>query len=227
MSSRQFEIYEKHLKKIGKEVVIPKGTRLPSENIYYLIEGVSALTCLTPSGEESSYIFFKQGMLLNFLPILIHTTGLEIDITRRRFSKINHTIYTKTRCRFICIPGEVFLDYLEKNPALYMILVRSLTENMVNLLALSTEIVSKSASARVCQVILDIMSDDEEPVIPRFLTYTEIAFYLSMHEITVAKIFKALRRDNIIKKSGRSSVVVDVDTLTQIADGAIDLHYKN
>ncbi|WP_421899748.1 Crp/Fnr family transcriptional regulator [Maridesulfovibrio sp.] len=213
------------LKEIGVEVTIPKGGEFDYENIYYLKEGMAALTHLTPGGGQSSFLYFKAGMLLNFLRPAITKTGIASDITLKRFTNLNHTIYAKTECRCLSFNGEVFMNYLERNPELYKLLMQSLCDNLINLLALSTDIVSKPANVRVCQVLLDFMTDDDPPQIPRFLTYNEIAFYLSMHVITVTKIFKALKQSGIINKKGRNTTVADVEKLRAIVDGTGTLEY--
>ena len=218
-------IYLEVLEKISKEVVYPRGVRLPYANVYYLKEGICALTHHTREGEENSFLYFKPGMMLNFLNSVVNATGTASEVTGKRYSKFNHAIYTKTECRLLSVKGSFFLDYLEKNPELYKLLLRSLSENLINLLALSTDIVSKPAGMRVCQVILDFMTDDDPPQIPRYFTYPEIAFYLSMHVMTVTKVFKALRQEGIIDRVGRTARVLRQDKLVDIVNGDMDLDY--
>ncbi len=210
---------------IGTKTVYSKGSRLDPSRIYYLLEGVAALTSLTSDGTENSFLFFRPGMLLNFLPPVVASTGLATDITRKRFAHIKHSIYTKTRCSFISMDNDAFLDFLDQDPAQYPILVQALCENLINVLALSTDIASKSASVRVCQVILDFMTDETPPVMPRFLTYSELAFYLSLHEATIKKIFKALVLERILTKRGQTSVILDEEKLRAIVAGEFELFY--
>lgn len=217
--------YAERLREIAVEVEIPKGTRLPLDNVYYLMDGVCALTHLTKDGGESSYIFFKPGMLLGFMIPIIEHIGLDSDITRKRFQKVNHTISTKTDCRCLRMRGSVFMEFLERNPELYKLLVRSVSENLINVLALSTDKASEPASVRVCQIILDFMDDEPPHVFPRYLTYNEIAFHLSMHVITVTKIFKSLRHSGIIDKRGRTTTVIDKESLISIVNGEEELRY--
>ncbi|WP_320007671.1 Crp/Fnr family transcriptional regulator [Maridesulfovibrio sp.] len=213
------------LRKIGVEVTIPKEGCFDYANVYYLEEGVAALTHLTESGEQSSFIYFKSGMLLNFLRAVTLKTGVASSITLRRFDNLNHTIYAKTKCKCISINGEKFLDYIEKNPELYKLLLQSLSDNLINLLSISTDIVTKPANIRVCQILLDFMTDDDPPQIPRYLTYNEIAFYLSMHVITVTKVFKALKESGIIAKKGWMTTVIDRERLRAIVEGEEELGY--
>jgi len=214
-----------NLKKIGVEVTIAKGGPFDFQNVYYLIEGTAALTHFTENGEQSSFLYFRPGMLLNFLRPVIAHTGIGSKIAIKRFANLDHVIYAKTDCRCICINGKIMLDYLSKNPQYYTLLLQSLSENLINVLALSTDIVTKPACVRVCQLLQDFMSDDTPPQIPRYLTYTEIAFYLHLHVITVTKIFKALKESGIICKKGWTTIVTDPEGLQKIADGTKELFY--
>ncbi|WP_291329496.1 Crp/Fnr family transcriptional regulator [Desulfovibrio sp. UCD-KL4C] len=213
------------LSAIGTEIEVPKGARFDFRNIYYLKEGIAALTHLTLAGEQSSFIYFKPGMLLNFLRPIITATGIGSDITMKRLSSLDHGIYAKTKCKCLCINGATFLEQAERDSALYRMLLRSISENLINVLALSTELSTKPASLRVCQVLFDFMSDDTPPEIPRYLTYNEIAFYLSMHVITVTKIFKALKQSGVIDKKGRTTIVIDKARLFAIGTGVEELKY--
>lgn len=217
--------YTDVLEKISTEVVYPRGARLPYKNVYYLKEGICALTHYTREGEESSFLYFKPGMMLNFLNSVVNATGMVSEISGKRYSKFNHAIYTKTECRLLTVKGTFFLGYLEKNPELYKLLLRSLSENLINILALSTDIVSKPAGVRVCQVILDFMTDDDPPQVPKYFTYPEIAFYLSMHVMTVTKVFKALRQEGIVDRMGRTARVLRPDKLVDIVNGDVELTY--
>ena len=213
------------LKKIGAEITVPKGGSFDYKNVYYLIEGTAALTHLTENGDQSSFLYFRPGMLLNFLRPVISHIGIGSEMAIKRFAKLNHVIYAKTDCRCLCINGDVMLDYLSRNPEHYTLLLQSLAENLINLLALSTDIVTKPACVRVCQLLQNFMTDDTPPQIPRYLTYTEIAFFLHLHVITVTKIFKALKAAGIISKKGWTTVVTDVEGLRGIVEGTEEFSY--
>lgn len=213
------------LAQISREVTLPKGTRISDSKVYYLKKGICVLKHLTSDGEESAFIFFRPGMLMNFLYSVITSTGIGTELTGKRLQMLNHAIFTQTDCTLLAMDGKVFLDFLEKHPNLYKLLLQSLSDNLINLLAVSTDIVSKPASERVCQVIMDFMSNEEIPEIPGFLTYTVIANYLSMHVMTVTKIFKALRQEGIISRRGRTARVTDKEKLIAISTGSIELKY--
>lgn len=217
--------YESVLSGMATEITVPKGTQLSHKNVYYLKKGVCALTYLSEKGEESSYLYFKSGVLMNFLKAIVEHIGIGSEITTKRMLNVNHVIRTKTECTLLAIDGQKFMKSIEKYPSLNRLLLQSVCENLINLLALSTDIVSKPAGTRVCQLLLDFMTNDTPPQIPRYLTYNEIAFYLSMHVITVTKIFKALKVESIIAKKGQQAIVLDKERLAAIAHEEEELDY--
>lgn len=217
--------YELILRDMGTEITVPKGKQLSQKNVYYLKRGVCALTYHTEKGDESSYLYFKSGTLMNFLRSIVHSVGIGTEITTKRILNVNHCIRTKTECTLLGIDGEKFMKCTEEYPELNKLLLRSVTENLINLLALSTGIVSRPAGSRVCQLLLDFMSDDTPPQFPRYLTYNEIAFHLSMHVITVTKILKALKDQHIISKRGQGGTILNPERLRAIAHEEEELVY--
>lgn len=212
------------MRHISQELVLPKGTVLSPRMIYYLIDGVCSLLCLSKEGNEYSFVYFKPHMLLNFLPTVARH-GVYGNITEKRIQRMRHIIMTKTPCTVLCTPGEVFLRHMEQNLYLNQLLVRSLTENWVNLLDLSTGITSAPVSVRVCQLVVDNLPAVPPYGIPRFLTHAEIAAHLSMHTITVTKIFRALREQKIIEKDGNAHIVIDLPGMLAVCDGSVPLTY--
>lgn len=209
---------------ISAEIVVQKGCVLSRKSIYYLIDGVCGLIFISEDGNEYSYMYFKKYMLLNFLPT-VAAHGVYTNITEKRFQRMQHRIVAKTKCTLLCTPGEVFLEHMKDNLLLNHLLVRSLTENWINLLTTSTGITSTPVCTRVCQLLEDNLPPQSPYTIPRYLTHTEIAAHLSMHTITVTKIFKALRDQNIITKAGHVYEVVDLSGLLALSGGKTVLSY--
>lgn len=216
--------YVDAMRHISHEQVLTKGTVLSPSMIYYLMDGVCSLLCSSSEGNEYSFIYFKPHMLLNFLPTVARH-GVYGNITEKRVHRLRHLIMTKTTCTVLCTPGEVFLRHMEQNIYLNQLLVRSLTENWINLLVLSTGITSEPVSIRVCRLVVDNLPAAQPYRIPRFLTHAEIAAHLSMHTITVTKVFRALRELGIVEKDGNAHIVVDLPGMLAICEGEVVLSY--
>lgn len=69
------------------------------------------------------------------------------------------------------------------------------------------------------------MTEENSRKLPRKIRYQEIATYFSIHPVTVAKIFKALRAEGIIKKEQSEIIINDPDGLLSIAMGREPLYY--
>lgn len=93
--------YELILRDMGTEITVPKGKQLSQKNVYYLKRGVCALTYHTEKGDESSYLYFKSGTLMNFLRSIVHSVGIGTEITTKRILNVNHCIRTKTECTLL------------------------------------------------------------------------------------------------------------------------------
>lgn len=212
------------LREMGVEITLPKGAVLRRSLVYFLLDGYCALMAMTEGGEAYSFLYFRPGMLLNFTPAVAQTDKLHA-VTRKRFSILTHVIMTKTPCKLLAMNGVEFAHKLETSLPLTHLLSRSLMENWINLLALSLDISSRTATARVCRLILDNTPDDPESCIPSFLTYTEIASHLSLHIITVTKIFRALRQSGLLHKERRAHVLADRQRMHLLAEMEEELLY--
>ena len=111
------------LRGIGAEVVLPRGTLLQPENIYYLVDGYCALIALTKNGKEYSFIYFRPGMLLNFIPAIFRSDSFNL-LTQRRFISIDPVIVTKTRCVLLSVRSDEFMRRLESDLELHRLLAR-------------------------------------------------------------------------------------------------------
>lgn len=210
--------YTATLREIGKEIILPRGALLLRDHIYYLVDGHCALISLTRCGKEYSFLYFKPGMLLNFLPAMFMADTFHL-FTRRRFSSIDPVVMTKTRCVFLAIESEAFMRRLEGDLDMHRLLMRALTENWVNLFSLAIGTNSLPAGARVCRLLFESTPASPPHVVPRYLTYAEIAAHLSLHVITVTKIFRALRQRKLLRKDGNRSILMDRERFARMGRG--------
>lgn len=213
------------LRGIGAEVVLPRGSLLQPENIYYLVDGYCALIALTKNGKEYSFIYFRPGMLLNFIPAIFRSDSFNL-LTQRRFISIDPVIVTKTRCVLLSVRSDEFMRRLESDLELHRLLARALTENWINLFSLAIGINSLPAGARVCRLLFESSPAEAPHVVPRYLTYAEIAAHLSLHVITVTKIFRTLRQQGLLCKKGNRIILTDRERIARIGRGDEPLRYQ-
>jgi CRP-like cAMP-binding protein len=200
---------------LGKRIALQPGTVLPDNTVYYLIDGYCALISVKECGKTHSLLYFRPGMLMNFLPTV--TPGLSLHPIILRYRNRNKSLrpfaITKTQCAMHAVDGKAFLRKLEVDIDFCKILINALAENFINLYSATISIGLYSAMARVARLLLDNAPEAAPYQVPSFLTYDEIANHLSLHKITVAKIFNDLRQRNILKKAGKKHEIIDLDSL--------------
>jgi len=218
--------YEAILRTIGTLHVLHKGELLRTDHICYLLKGLCILSFYGPCGDESSLIFFEPGRLFNFLPKLSRVYPLQPKTVRRQLPRDAFAVRAKEDCQLILVDHNVFERELATSLPLHSLLVQSLTENCENLISHAGNSPLLPASQRICRLLAEMMSDYPPHALPAYLSYSEISLHLSIHPITVAKIFKALKEEGITARQGRTLAVADPERLRAIACGMEEFGYK-
>ncbi len=211
------ELCREFFLRIGKEIQVPRGATLPADDVFYILEGHVALTAVTADGECHSFMYFRPGQLFNFFPAVAGACG--ISLTVRSFSLFTESLFmrTKTACRLVLIERGDFLERMDSQP-LQGVLLRALADNLQKALAKSANSCLATAPVRVCRLLAASMAEESPHEIPGYLTHAEIAGHLSLHVMTVTKIFHALREQGILAKQGRAVMVRETGRLLQIAN---------
>ena len=210
-------------KSLGTPLYIEKGASIPiGEHVYFIEEGIAALTMLTPSGDEKTYLYFKEGNLLGFIRFT-----LPLEVFERSYLSINvNSIVAKTPLHLYAINNKTFFQELENNPLLYKDLSLSLTQNLSNVLEHSFWVASEDASTRLCLMLQNFMiEEDNKCVLPKCFTYREMSNFLSIHTVTIAKICKRLCDERIIERSGHRLFITNRERLKKIATREESLQY--
>ena len=220
------EACEALLRQIGREERLSKGALLQTDHIYYLLEGLCVLIHFGPLGEESSLLYFEAGRLLNFLPKLSRVYPMQPRTLRRKQPRDTFAVRAKTACRLVRIDHDAFVRELGKSAPLHALLEQSLAENCLNLLARAGNSPLLPAPQRICRLAGELMPERPPFRLPPYMSYAEMAVHLSMHPVTVAKVFQALKAEGIAWREGGSVCVFDPERLRRIASGEESLHYK-
>lgn len=202
---------------MATELHVKKGVALDPKYVYYLKKGFVSLSLFTDDGEKHSYLFFQEGEMFNFMPTIRKTMHKESIHLLEKRSHVPLRMYTCINCTILAINSDHFTEKLEESPELQKLLLYSYTENLGNLLVLTTAMTTSNAASRVSFAIMENMADKAPFILPSVFTYNELAAYLSLHPVTVTKIFKALMLEGIIKKHDRERVIVDREALEDIA----------
>lgn len=118
---------------IGRIREVPRGTLLSGSDAYWLKKGVCALTCVNAGGKEYSFLYFEEGMLFGFVPVLERYYAIN-GMGRVNSSKFFSGFLTKTDCVIVDIPAQIFLKQVRSNPQIRSAVMRVATLNLVNML---------------------------------------------------------------------------------------------
>lgn len=213
------------LAEIATEIQVPKKTMLDRKNVYYLKSGYCSLTNFTNDGKRHTYIIFKPGVLFNFIPSVREKIYTD---TQYYFDPLWYpllSMYTCSKCSLLSIDNNKFIELTKSNDDVNNLLLHSYTENVTKLVASTNAMRTSSAVARVAIAILDGIPANPPYILSNIYTYSEISAYISLHTVTIAKIFKAFIEQNIIVKEGNTKIVVDYAALKNIAKENIEIEY--
>ena len=218
------EACRQYLMGFSSEISVPRGTKLTVGRIYYLLEGAVTLTALPVTGERLSLIYFHPGDLLSFIPAVNHAYAIPHEAYDLLLMSENLAMFTKTPCRLMSMEPEVFIRHMDEEP-LKTLLMHGLAGNLMKIIVQSVNNSTLPATVRVCRMLAVFMDKEAPHVLPRYLTYQEIAGHLSMHVMTVTKIFQTLRREGILDKKDGVTVVKDPDALMNLSSQRSMLSY--
>jgi CRP-like cAMP-binding protein len=84
----------------------------------------------------------------------------------------------------------------------------------------------ENAPVRICSMLLEFSECvGGIYLMPRCFTQAEMAHFLSLHKITVAKVLKSLREAGFIRKDGQLIRLVDREALIKIVNRELCIRY--
>lgn len=213
------------LMRFGKEITVPRSTKLITNQVYYLLEGIVTLTAVSAAGERHSLVYFEPGDLLNFMPSVNHVYSIPHETFDFMLYNESLSMFAKTPCRLICTEHKKFMCHMDEEPV-KTLLIRGLAANLLKILVQSVNNCTLPATARVCRMLSVFMQQHEPYTIPQYLTHTEIAGHLSLHVMTVTKIFQSLRKEGILVREHGVTFVKNPARLMSLASQQSLISYK-
>ena len=219
------ETCRRALLRFSREISVPRGEKLMVDRVYFLLEGAVTLTALSATGGHHSLIYFHPGDLLSFIPSVNQAYAIPHEAFDFLLCNESLAMCTKTPCRLICTEHGDFMQHMHEEP-LHSLLIRGLAGNLMKILVQSVNNCTLPAIVRVCRMLSVSMEKDPPHRLPRYLTHTEIAGHLSMHVMTVTKIFQSLRRAGILGKEHGVTFVRNPEELMRLASQISQLSYR-
>lgn len=203
-----------------------KGDRLiesgqPLDYVYYLRKGTVYRELVTDKGVESILSCKESGGLTDSLVGILHLYGPEAT----RISPNNFVAGTDCFC--LRIPADVCKTYLRSKPELMEQLVGSALYEYSYLMNLYLGKSEVPAPSLLCRWILErmVQGSDGNYYIKSY-NNNDIAKFLSMHKVTVSRIFITLRNEGILEKVGKGHRILDMARVRAIADNEEQIKYS-
>lgn len=220
------ETCRRHLLPFSREISVPRGTKLRVDRVYYLLEGAVTLTAMSAVGGAHSLIYFHPGDLLSFIPSVNQAYSIPHEAFDFPLYNESLVMCTKTHCRLISMEHGEFMKHMDEEP-LKSLLILGLAGNLMKIIVQSVNNTTLSATVRVCRMLSVFMEKKPPHALPRYLTHTEIAGHLSMHVMTVTKIFQSLRKEGILGRDRGITFVKKPDDLMKLASQLSQISYRN
>lgn len=209
----------------GVRLNIEKGELLSRVNevqghryVYWLEDGICALTGITKEGEEWIYLYFRAKRLVAFSKV----------IASRKETPDKPALYlaAKTSCTVYRLTEHIFRQIFAMNPEVNALILQTLADNYDELLIHFHRTKEETAAVRLCRLLLDTSAmRGGKRVLPRFFSYHELARYLGTHTVTVSRIMAGLIRRGFISKAGRKIVIEREDKLWNVIQEEEELQY--
>ena len=194
------------LLRFSREISLPRGAKLMMDRVHYVLEGVVTLTAVSATGGHHALVYFEPGDLLGFTPSVNHVYAIPHEAFDFLLFNESLAMFTKTPCRLLSMEHRDFIRHMDEEPV-KTLLMRGLAGNLLKVIVQFVNNCTLPAPVRVCRMLSVFMEKNPPHALPRYLTHTEIAGHLSLHVMTVTKIFQALRREGILgREHGRTFV---------------------
>ena len=208
-----------HFEKIKKGTVFIKQGE-PVEYLYYLTKGYFYRVMTTIKGDEVIYsIKSANDDLAQCLIGVFFLYGCHSSQTH--CGRLSSTDFVAmTDCEGYLIPKDVFYSYASSNPDLLSSLLDAMLDEHVRLIQNYQSHQEQSVANRLCQLLLEYSEPNPENT-TRVVTVknVDLAGFLGVHKVTVARIIKALKSKNVVERREKELYVVDVLQLESFANG--------
>lgn len=198
----------KELLKQGERILVERNTRIVDaetklDDIYYLEEGIVALTDLLEDGDERIYRYHKRGELLGIFKLYNMIPCLK-NSPQHTICDIYNSV-SKTECVVYRLNPEAVLDFLYRNPEMLIEQIRMTGKVNINHSFRYSRMLKNRTPNILCEVMLEFSRETDGVLqLDPYFSNAEIARYMGIHVVTVGKILKQLKAEKLIdRRQGR------------------------
>lgn len=195
-------------RRIGVERRFSPGDRLvslgsASNEVFYLLEGVVKIVVVSTAGNESVFGLRAGGDFIGEMSML--------NDERRSADCV-----AVEPTRAIMVTAARFTDFLERNPAVALALLRMLSRRL-NDMTIRAMLGTHSVKERVAQRLLELADASPDGTVE--LTQADLAKYVDASREWTSKALGELRRDGAVRTERGRVVVVDRGVLLDASLG--------
>lgn len=186
----------------------------PSQDsyVYFLEQGLCALTSTSSDGREHIYQYFLAGDFICFTSAFNRQYPDDVFLA--------FAMMAKADCVLCQIPYSLFREYVEAHPVLYRWLFEKAVTHYDNALRHSYSLQEGDNFTSLCQALGELSTrQDSHYVLQKEFSYGELAGYLGIHTITVTRLMARLKDMGIITKKGHQTVILDIEQIKTLAGG--------
>lgn len=201
------------------KVLIHQGD--PVTHLYYLVKGTVFREVVTPDGYESVPTVktaASKGMA-SLVGVLALFTGNENLCS-------NSSFITNSPCTCYKIPKESVMEYLLANPNELVCVVELAMRDHANLFQLLVMRNEGQVANRLCKLLMEQSTyEDGRCLITGKNTNVDLAKFLCVHKVTVARILRQLKEEGVIARQGSRICIFKPETMQEYADCTRQLKY--
>lgn len=201
------------------KVLIRQGE--PVTHLYYLVKGTIYREVVTPDGYESvpSVKTAASKGIASMVGVLALFTGNENLVS-------NSSFITNSPCTCYKISKDSVMEYLKANPDELVHVVELAMREHANLFQLLIMRNEGQVANRLCKLLLDRCTcENGRYLITGQNTNVDLAKFLCVHKVTVARIIRQLKEEGVIAKKGSVIRILKPDIMQEYADCQRQLKY--
>ena len=191
------------------------------QHVYYLIKGTVYREVISTSGKNSILSSKAGGDIVRSI------VGV-LTLYRRSDEGVSHNDFiAHTNCLCYKIPKETCKRYFRQQPELLEELVRVAMDAYLELETLFYIKEEGHVAARLCHLLLERAYEMESGlVVSRKVTNVEMAKFLSVHKVTVARILRVLKEEKCVSRTAQGLLLTNPEQLQLYANNELELKYR-
>lgn len=186
-----------------------------SSLVYFLDQGIAALTHINEEGVENIYLYFCEKRLIGFVKALLHYFPYDWE---KNIAPAPFWILAKTDCVYYAMHEKQFDELMNSSHGFTQGVLGAAALNYLELVDKLQCMLSSDKTTQFCQCLLDYhVKKYKNHMFSVDFSFVDAANYLGMHPVTASRIASRLRELGIIGRENGELVIKDEERLRAMA----------